>query len=62
MINVGSTDSYTVSPIRTGNDDIEEYVSDGRIYFDSSDLEISNEDSTGQAIGLRCGSCRPGRC
>lgn len=53
MINVGSTDSYTVSPIRTGNDDIEEYVSDGRIYFDSSDLEISNEDSTGQAIGLR---------
>ena len=53
LINVGSTDSYTVSPIRTGDDDIEEYLSNGKMYLDSSDLEIANEGSTGQAVGLR---------
>ncbi|GAA1654415.1 CehA/McbA family metallohydrolase domain-containing protein [Georgenia ruanii] len=52
-VDVGSTDNYVVAPILTGDDDVEEYVSNGRMYLDSSDLEIVHEGSTEQAVGLR---------
>ncbi|TRW46114.1 hypothetical protein [Georgenia yuyongxinii] len=52
-VDVGSTDNLVIAPVLTGDDDVEEYVSGGRMYLDSSDLEIVQEGSTQQAVGLR---------
>ncbi|MFD1504947.1 hypothetical protein FE374_10955 [Georgenia yuyongxinii] len=52
-VDVGSTDNLVVAPVLTGDDDVEEYVSSGRMYLDSSDLEIVREGTTEQAVGLR---------
>lgn len=45
---------YVITPIKTGMDDVEEYVSTGDLYSNSSDLELVWEDSSDQQlIGLR---------
>lgn len=58
MIHFSGAGNYVVSYIKDGNDDVEEYTSNGEMYFDSSDLEIvwespyrDNKDE--QTIGLR---------
>ncbi len=40
-------------PISSSIDDVEERVSNGKVYTDSSDLELSFEKSKKQSIGLR---------
>ena len=57
-IDTGVTGNYAVSYIKDGNDDVEEYVSNGRMYLNNSDLEIvwespTKENKDEQTIGLR---------
>lgn len=54
-----AADGYIATSVKSGNDDVEEYILDGEMYLDSSDLEIvwekptSSTDKEEQLIGLR---------
>lgn len=52
-IDTGVVPVIDAFPILTGNDDAEQDISNGSMYLTSSDLEITLDGSSEQAIGLR---------